>query len=574
MFTKLKFLYFISLLILLETTAHCGTLFLATPQKNNTGSMLVSYSIDRRTDPNIYYEKARLHKKDERRILSSMPFSSDIEENAHSALLSIPEISETHAYLRAEYGIINDAGLCIGVSEPQTSREVSKTPLAENLILNSRDLSYLLLERCENAQDALNMATKLIDTYGLYGESAAFVIADSKEAFYLEMLPGTEKEKGFYAAKRIDSGQFLVSADQFRLQDLYVGDTDFVLPADLRARFIRAGFDKGLDEEMNFQKDAGGIEKRPYYSLRRVWRALTLVDPASKLKPQVKNYDTKDYPLTVSVKEPLDVKRLFELHRDTYRGTQFDNSTRDTGGLFASPYTYEDFGERTINSTNSTYTFVIDLNAAHPKPVVWVALGSSGESTFIPLTLGELPQTLAKTSEHRYSKDKIFWLNRNISMLCHGHYSALSDYVRTKIMELEQRSLTLIKQSARLSPERFDRVIVKNVDTNYRRIANLYADTLEKYDGGYMLRYADGHEPKSAPIKYRRAKHSKEQVLSVKETPPVPKTQKQHTASFKENNRSNSFLQVTKTFERLINEFLPRSLTHNVHKHDKKNSTN
>ena len=105
----------------------------------------------------------------------------------------------------------------------------------------------------------------------------------------------------------------------------------------------------------------------------------------------------------------------------------------------------------------------------------------------------------------------MWWLSKRISYLTVGYYSSLSDMLKTRVLEQEHHSLTLINHSKGLPKDRFNRVIENNSRTAFNRMQKLYENLLEKHDGGYMLRYAEGHNPKFIPVD----SYKKHEVVNV-----------------------------------------------------------
>ena len=68
----------------------------------------------------------------------------------------------------------------------------------------------------------------------------------------------------------------------------------------------------------------------PYYSLRRVWRAQSLVAPSLRLPAWVEGPFTKKYPFAIKPDNKLQIEDVFSIHRDNYQGTEFD-LTKGTG---------------------------------------------------------------------------------------------------------------------------------------------------------------------------------------------------------------------------------------------------
>lgn len=498
--TKLnKLLLSIILSTSIISTADAGTVMYVSPQASDNGTAYLSFSMDRKVSPNVIYVEAADHESNETR---------EIYENGDNKLQllgQIPQVNHTFAYIRTEYGVINENSLMLGFCENSSAHKFAKSKPSEKAILSLQEITRLALERCVKAADAIEMLSKMIDNYGYYGSPATLVISDKEEGYVIELMPSADHIGGYYVARKIPQGHFFVAADQFRIQSIDKDNPDFIFNDKMISDMKKAEIAQLTSGNLNWQRSVKGTELRPYYSLRRVWRALSIVAPSKNYSPWVSGYATTAYPFSVMPDSRISLLDLISLNRDTYTGTQFDNATKGTGGLFATPYTHENYGERSIANENTTYTFISQANSLTPSAITWLSLGPSGEGTFVPLAVNKIPSVYADASRIKYDDSKMWWLSKRISYLTVGYYSSLSDMLKTRVLEQEQHSLTLINHSKGLPKERFNRVIENNSRTAYNRMQKLYENLLEKHDGGYMLRYAEGHNPKFIPVdSYKR----------------------------------------------------------------------
>jgi len=96
----------------------------------------------------------------------------------------------------------------------------------------------------------------------------------------------------------------------------------------------------------------------PYYSLRRVWRAQSMVAPSLKLPAWVEGPSTRVYPFGVKPDQKLDVKDIFAIHRDNYEGTEFDLTKGLAAGPFGDPNRFEGQAESTADKEGKLTTVV------------------------------------------------------------------------------------------------------------------------------------------------------------------------------------------------------------------------
>lgn len=492
---------------LYSQASQANTAIVVTKDASSIGSSYLSYSQDNAVSPNLEY-------------VESKDFNEEVVRKLHldgnesnSVIGSISQVSHTFAYLKGQgqNAVVNEKGLMASICTDYSKLNYQSSFDKNNRIICPNDLITLALERCDNATDAVSLIGNLIDTYGLYGEPSTICLSTKDCAYVVEVMPSIDGIGGYWLAKRIPNGDIFVTADQFRIPSIDVDDDSLLFNKDLIEKLKNqniAVFNQ--DGSLNWIKTTKAVEKRPYYSKRRVWRAFDIVAPQNDLPAYVLNYYSNEYPFSIVPENKLSIVDIMAIHRDTYQGTAFDNATKTTGGLFASPYTYEDFGERCINSTSTTYTFISEVNDELKTPISWISLGSPGEGVFVPLTVSPVDKAYRNVSTDKYDATKMWWLTSDINALTKGYYSAISDSVKTALRESEQREFTLINHSKALSIDGFKRVLKNNVQVALNRSSKLYAKLLENHDGGYNLRYAEGHSPRFIAVDhYHKSKNKK-----------------------------------------------------------------
>lgn len=515
--------------------ANANTITLVTKGASVNGAMLLSCSNEGfKLDPSLAYIKAKKFKADS--LYNVYPEVSVVGENKAFnlsyeprlvdpklskdydyqnldptlPLAKIAQVDNTYAYLDADSGVLNEHGLAICLAQNQSAL-FDKVAIEDHVgVFCAQSLSKIVLQRCKTALEAVHLIGTLIDNYGLYGTGASIVVADYNEAYLIEMLPFYDKKSGahdsLWIAKKITDGTFLVVADSFLIRSIDKEDTSLIFNQDLIKKLEYLKLLK--TNEKGFADWAMSVQAKelyPYYSLRRIWRAFDLVAPSLKLKPYVKDY-FHAYPLSVVPEKKLCLQDLMMLHRDTFAGTKFDASTKDSAGFFDSPYTYDVYeSERAFNNASVTYTYIDELNTQYPSPIAWFALNTPAENSFAPLTVSELPDAYTKVSRTNYDKSKFWWSSTLVSTLTKAYYSSMIDIVKVKAMESEQKAFDLISEYQNVSCKDFVSLLNANAILLVNKWHNLYQSLLEIHDNGYKLRYADGHYPKFTPVdKYQK----------------------------------------------------------------------
>jgi dipeptidase len=346
------------------------------------GSVMVSHSDDGLGDGSLVYVPAMDHKPGSVRQVyystSAMGFKPQwggVESHRIIAkdrgraynkkgvppsipLGSIPQVAHTYAYFEANYGVMNEHQLSIG--ECTDKAKVEPEPEPSKRIFYSAELSCVALERTKTAREAIKLMGELIETYGYYGTGETLLVADPNEGWVMEMtaydMNGTG---GVWVAQRVPDDQFFVAANQFRIRDLRPNSDDMMFSKNIFDIAKAKGWWKPESGPLDFAAVYGDGEfHHPYYSLRRIWRAQSLVAPSLKLSPWVDGALTRAYPFAIKPDNKLSVKDLFAVHRDNYEGTPFDLTQGLAAGPFGDPNRFEGQAEGTADKEGKLTTVV------------------------------------------------------------------------------------------------------------------------------------------------------------------------------------------------------------------------
>ena len=337
------------------------------------GSVLVSHSDDGFNDARLVYVPARDHKPGSMRPVyyshcaldfkpqwggtvshrivdaSRAPAYNTKGDPKSVPLGYIPQVLHTYAYFDANYGIMNEHQVSIG--ECTNKAKVDTEPEPGKRIFYSAELSRVALERSKTAREAVRMMGDLIEHYGYYGTGETLLVADANEGWVMEMC-GYDKDgtSGVWVAQRVPEDAFFVAANQFRIREVRPDDPDMMFSSNVFKAAQSKGWWKPQDGPLDWTSVYGdGEYHHPYYSLRRVWRAQSLVAPSLNLPAWVEGPFTRTYPFAVKPDRKLDVKDIFAIHRDNYEGTEFDLTKGLAAGPFGDPNRFEGGAESLAN---------------------------------------------------------------------------------------------------------------------------------------------------------------------------------------------------------------------------------
>jgi len=331
----------------------------------------------------------------------------------------IPQVAHTYAYFDANYGIMNEHQLSIG--ECTDKAKVEPEPEPGKRIFYSSELGRVALERCKTAREAIKLMGELIEKYGYYGSGETLLVADPNEGWVMEMC-GHDQDGagGVWVAQRVPDDAVFVAANQFRIREVRPGDPDQMHSANVFAAAQSKGWWKPADGPLDWTSVYGdGEYHHPYYSLRRVWRAQSLVAPSLNLPAWVEGPFTRVYPFAVKPDRKLGVRDVFAIHRDNYEGTEFDLTKGLAAGPFGDPNRFEGGAEalantggrqaqvkgefeRPLNIYRCVFAFVNQLRSWLPAPiggVTWFGPDRPATATLMPFYAGStnLPKSIQKS---------------------------------------------------------------------------------------------------------------------------------------------------------------------------------
>ena len=212
---------------------------------------------------------------------------------------SIPQVAHTYAYFDGNYGIMNEHQL--GIGECTNGAKVEPEPDPGKRIFYSAELSRVALERCKKAREAVRLMGELIEQYGYYGTGETPLVADTEEGWVFEMCGYDEKGTGgLWVAKKVPDGEVFVAANEFRIREIEPDDPDTMYSKNLFEAVREKGWWSPEDGKLDWLKAvSNGEYSHPYYSLRRVWRAMSRMAPSMKLPAWVEDGFTRAYPFSI-----------------------------------------------------------------------------------------------------------------------------------------------------------------------------------------------------------------------------------------------------------------------------------
>ncbi len=404
----------------------------------------------------------------------------------------IPQVAHTYAYLNTAYPCLNEKQLAIG----ETTFSGPDTLINEKGLFMIEELQRLALMRCDNARDAIQLIGKLVKEYGYGDGGECITIADKNEVWQMEILgEGPDKIGGVWAAQRIPDDEVGVSANIARIGKLQCHSKDFFCSDNCEAVAKKYGLWDGKGDFVfwkAFRAEYGGGKN---YSDREFF-ILSQLAPSLNL-----NRDMPELPFSVKPDENVDVRKVMELFRSTYEGTDMDMTRnvkmvakkRQDDGTFindtivssvANPWmnsammntiNYLAPGtvnfQRTVAVAWSSYHHIIQCRNWMPDEIgaiCWMSCDNPGQSPRIPIFSGStsLPEGFDKCGQLRYRDEAWIWHYRRTNKLATVQWGRTKKTILGAANRFEQKAFDEI-------PDIEDRIKAKLAEGNAEDAAEI-----------------------------------------------------------------------------------------------------
>ena len=538
-FMKSKILIFIFLIFSVQVFA-CTTI-LVTKKASKDGSVMVAQSFDDEAgDQRIVYVPAKNHRKGSKRPI--FPYKNNFPRyvgksmgpayNVKGLKLTKPlgyiaQVEHTYAYFDGGYGLINEYQLGIGES---TCASYYNLYPSKDRMFDIRALTHIALERCKTAREAIKLMGYLAEKYGYYGFGETLTVGDTEEGWAFE-ISGTPSGKGaLWVAKKVPDGEIYICPNIFRIREIDPKDPNTMYSKSLfKTAKAKGWWDPKKGKQLDWLKMISpGEYDHPYYSLRRLWRIQTKLNPALNLSAWVKDAFTREYPFSIKPDKKLTVRDVISLYRDQYEGTEFDMTKGLAAGPFGNPnryygpydHKYNETGyapvkikgawERPVSIYFNGFTFVNQLRKILPNAiggVCWVAFDISYCSCFIPLYIGvsTLPNAIQNQNPTRFDESNLWpicnlasnWATLKYSYMIKDiqkKQKALEDLQFNKQNNIEKKALSLYKKNPKLARKFLTKYCIKNTYFIKDQWWDLTKYLIAKYADGYINIPTEGTE--------------------------------------------------------------------------------
>lgn len=380
---------------------------------------------------------------------------------------TIPEVMHTYAYLNTGYPCLNEKQLAIG----ESTFSGPDTMVNTKGMFNIEELERVVLQRCDNARDAIRLIGQLVKQYGYGDGGECITIADKHEVWQLEILgEGPDKIGGVWAAQRIPDDEVGVSANIPRIGRLQRNNPDYFMCSDNCEKVAKKlGLWDGKTEFVfwkAFNSSYGNgknFREREYFILNTLAPSLHL------------SMDMAELPFSVKPDANVDVRQVIELFRSTYEGTNLDmcrnikmtashkqkdgTTTIDTvASAIANPWMSGAMQntlnfllpgtvsfQRTVSVAWCSYSFVVELRDWLPDAVggvCWISVDNPAQSPRIPIFCGttRLPQSFNVCGQKEYNESALLWQYRKANKLATVSWNRTKDMMMKELKRQEDKA--------------------------------------------------------------------------------------------------------------------------------------
>ena len=475
--------------------------FLVTKGASADGAVMITYTCDGEFLPHLEYRVAQDHEP-----------GDVIEIRGRDGKLrgTIEQVPHTFGVV----GLMNEHQLAIGETTFGGRPELRNPDGLLHYFL----LMDLTLQRARTAREAIETMAALVEEYGYGSTGESFSIADTEEAWIMEMIgPGPGGKGALWVALRIPDGYICAHANMSRIGEFPLNDPESCLysPGIVEFAAAKGYYDPKSAKPFSFRY---AFDPPKPSSLRtcaaRVWSMFRRSAPSLDLSPDFQRgvQGAKPYPLWIKPDAKLTLKDVMQVMRDHYEGTPFDMTQGIDAGPFGSPLrcrglTWEVDGEtysweRPISTQQTAFSFISQSRGWLPDPVggvYWYGWDDTYTSCYVPLycCIDALPESFTRGDIRSFSWDSAWWVFNFVANFANLRYRDMVVDIQKVQAALEGQFLDLQPVIEKAAVEMLDKdkdLLVRYL-TNYsvtqgdmvvKRWIELGEFLVCKYNDGYV----------------------------------------------------------------------------------------
>lgn len=447
---KQLFMFAISLLIsvfISSPEVEACTSLLVTKGASEDGSVMITYTCDGEFHPHLEYIPAADYE-----VGDSLEIT-DWFGNLRGKIKQVP-----HTY--AVIGLMNEHQLVIGETTFE-GREELRNPEG---LLHYWDLIILALQRAKTVREAIKVMTDLVAEYGYRASGESFSIADTKEAWILEMIgPDSGGTGAEWVAVKVPDGYISCHANKARIGEFPLNDSKNCFYSANVISFAeeKGYYDPESGEPFRFNETyCPSTPKNQRSTGARVWSIFRRAAPSKNFLPDYHRgvKSAEPYPLWIKPDEKLSLADVINLMRDHYERTEYDMTKGIDAGPHGSPYRWrpltwvldsvEYAWERAISTQQTGFSFVSQSRSWLPDPiggVLWYGVDDTYFTCYVPLYCGinEVPRSFATGSLDKFTWDSAWWVFNFVSNYVNLRHCYMLPEVQAVQQDIEGNFLKL-----------------------------------------------------------------------------------------------------------------------------------
>lgn len=370
----------------------------------------------------------------------------------------IPQVKETYAYFQSAYPQMNEWQLTIGESTTSMREELKLNDSTCKQIMTVEQAQAFALQRCKTAKEALKMITALMEKYGFrpscVGESESLVLADTKEAWVLEIFavgnewtPESGKPGAIWAAQRIPDEHVIMIPNWSIIKQIHLEDTaNFRASVNYMSEAIDRGwYDPKSGKDFVWQDVYAPVPRE--WATSRFWLFHATFSPDLADLP---NRWTKDpfagedqytqfveplsiYPFSVKPAKKMSVQGIMAFQRSTFPGTIYDKENAPgwyypgpegemVQSVHATPFPTAEMRKllkinrrRNVARARGEYGMIAQLRDWLPNEVggvYWFYVDNAFTSAYVPMYAGvtDVAECYKVYDKDRFSDTSMRWV--------------------------------------------------------------------------------------------------------------------------------------------------------------------
>jgi dipeptidase len=491
---------FVMFSLLLGTSLNACTSLLVSKGASRDGSVMITYTCDGRFHPRLRYTPAANHEPGD---------SLKISHYSGKVRGKIPQVAQTYAVI----GLMNEVQLAIGETT-FGGREELRDP---NGLLHYWNLMQLALQRAKTARQAIEVMTDLVRDYGYGSTGESFSIADTEEAWILEMIGKGENNTGaVWVARRVPDGMISCHANQSRIGEFPLDDPQNCLYSkDVISFAIEKGYydpDAGVPFRFCDAYSPSTAETRRF-SDTRVWSLFRRAAPSKEFDDKIhRGLLEESYPLFIQADTKLGLRDVFDLMRDHYEGTPYDMRRGIPSGPFGTPNRCRPLvwhvdsvkyaWERPVSTFHTGFSFVSQSRAWLPNAiggVYWYGVDDTYSTCYVPLYCGidKLPPSYTTGTMKRFSWKSAWWIFNFVANFANIRYNdmikdikAVQEDIESHLIGLQPAVEKTAAYLAKENPDLLKRYLTDFSVSHAEQVVSRWRELAEflitKYNDGYV----------------------------------------------------------------------------------------